>query len=280
MIKRPQKQAASLSRRIKSARALDLAKRQTVVANLPAAPLTDAQAFIAMIERAARDPHVDVTKLKELLAIKNAEQDRVALAFYSTAMTEAQHEMEPVRRDAVVKTNNRTSKYASYEALDRALRPIYSRHGFGLSFSTAPESTDKMLIVTCKVTHRAGHTEHHQLPIPIVTTGAKGGEVMTPTHATMSAKTYGMRGLVQMICNVATTDIIQDDDGNAAGGIDMISAEDVEEIKTAMKDANLPEDKFATAFGQNWQTALPADRKDEALERIAQFKQRGFQNAS
>jgi len=43
---------------------------------LPAAPLTEAQAVIAMIERAARDQSVDVMKLKELLAMKNAEQDR------------------------------------------------------------------------------------------------------------------------------------------------------------------------------------------------------------
>ena len=36
---------------------------------------------------------------------------------------------------------------------------------------------------------------------------------MTATHAAMSAKTYGMRGLLTMIFNVALTD----DDGNAAG---------------------------------------------------------------
>jgi len=240
---------------------------------LPAAPLTEAQAVIAMIERAARDPEVDVMKLKELLAMKNAEQDRVARAFYATAMMECQEAMEPVRRDC---TNTATkSKYASYEALDRALRPIYTRHGFGLTFSNEPMSTQEVLRFTCKVMHRSGHIENHQIDIPIVTKGAKGGDVMTPTHATMSAKTYGKRALLDMIFNVATTDIQMDDDGNAAGGLAVCSEAQVKELRDKMADAKLPEDKFELAFGPV--ERLGADRYDEAVERIAQFKQRGFQ---
>src|SRR5215468_4379730 len=89
--------------------------RTTQLPAIPAAPLTEAQAFIAMIERAAKDPAIDVAKLKELLAIKNSEQDRVASAAYASAMTQCQEEMEPVRRDCV---NTQTrSRYASYEAL-------------------------------------------------------------------------------------------------------------------------------------------------------------------
>jgi hypothetical protein len=44
--------------------------------------------------------------------------------------------------------------------------------------------------------------------------GAKGGDVMTKTHATGSAIQYGMRYLLKMIFNIAVGD---DDDGNAAG---------------------------------------------------------------
>ena len=44
--------------------------------------------------------------------------------------------------------------------------------------------------------------------------GAKGGDVMTKTHATGSAMTYGQRYLVKMIFNIA---VGADDDGRAAG---------------------------------------------------------------
>jgi hypothetical protein len=44
--------------------------------------------------------------------------------------------------------------------------------------------------------------------------GAKGGDVMTRTHATGSALSYGMRYLLKMIFNVAVGE--DDDDGNDA----------------------------------------------------------------
>jgi hypothetical protein len=249
---------------------------QAAPVQLPAAPLTESQAAIAMIERAAKDPAIDVAKLKELIALKNAEQDRQAQAIYAAAMQQCQETMEPVRRDCI---NTQTrSRYASYEALDRALRPIYTKHGFGLSFSTLASGNPEILECTCKVMHRAGHSEIHQIPIPIVTKGPKGSDVMTPTHATMSAKTYGKRALLDMIFNVATTDVRMDDDGNAAGGSEVCSAEDIEALREAIKEAKLPMDKFEIAFGALDQ--LPAARLQEAQDRIKQFKQRGFQAGS
>jgi hypothetical protein len=43
--------------------------------------------------------------------------------------------------------------------------------------------------------------------------GAKGGDVMTRTHAAGSAFSYGQRYLLKLIFNIATG---EDDDGNAA----------------------------------------------------------------
>ena len=51
--------------------------------------------------------------------------------------------------------------------------------------------------------------------MPIDTKGARGGDVMTRTHATGSALTYGKRYLLIAMFNLA---IEEDDDGNAAGG--------------------------------------------------------------
>jgi hypothetical protein len=54
-----------------------------------------------------------------------------------------------------------------------------------------------------------------QVDMPIVTQGLRGGDMMTRSHATMSAITYGKRALEIMMFNLAIGD---DDDGNRAGG--------------------------------------------------------------
>jgi hypothetical protein len=51
--------------------------------------------------------------------------------------------------------------------------------------------------------------------MPVDGKGARGGDVMTKTHAMGSGVSYGMRYLLRMIFNLA---IDYDDDGNAAGG--------------------------------------------------------------
>jgi hypothetical protein len=69
-------------------------------------------------------------------------------------------------------------------------------------------------IAVCYVTC-AGHTRKYRVDMPADGGGAKGGSVMTKTHAHGSAMTYGQRYLLRAIFNLA---IGQDDDGKAAGG--------------------------------------------------------------
>lgn len=169
--------------------------------------------LMEMVERAARDPAVDIHKMERLMAMVEKQQQRVAEQAFNEAMNLAQEEMGPVSKDA---SNPQTrSKYASYAALDQAVRSIYSKHGFSLSFDTESLPSD-MIRVVCKVAHRDGHAERPHLDLPADGKGAKGGDVMTKTHATMSAVTYGKRGLLKMIFNIAEGDL--DDDGNAASG--------------------------------------------------------------
>src|SRR5260370_16452199 len=92
-------------------------------------------AFLAMIERAARDPSIDIDKLDRLLLMRERENARVAEQAFNVALAEAQTEMQPIGADS---DNPQTrSRYASYAPLDRAVRPIYTRHAFPLSFNTA-----------------------------------------------------------------------------------------------------------------------------------------------
>lgn len=169
--------------------------------------------FLAVIDRAARDNTVDVAKMERLMAMAEKMHDRQAEAEYDQAMNAAQAEMRPISRDC---HNPQTrSKYASYEAIDRAIRPVYSAHGFALCYGSRASSQPDHVIVTCRVSHRAGHKEAYEVDMPADGKGLKGGDMMTKTHATGSALSYGQRYLAKLIFNLSFGGA--DDDGNAAG---------------------------------------------------------------
>lgn len=181
-------------------------------ADAPIAPAT-VDTVTVMFERWAKDPDVSVEKIERLMALFERTEAKRAEASFNTAMSQAQKQMRPVAADA---DNPQTkSRYASYEALDRVLRPIYTDQGFGLSFDTGEPPAADYVRVLCYVTHQGGHSRTYHADMPADGKGAKGGDVMTKTHAVGSAMSYGMRYLLKMIFNVAVGE--DDDDGNAAG---------------------------------------------------------------
>lgn len=184
--------------------------------------------ILNIIERASRDPAVDIDKLDRLLAMQERVQTKQAQVEFDNAMATAQEAMKPVR--ANLENPQTRSEYADYSALDKVVRPIYAKHGFSLSFGTGDGAPENHVRITCTVAHRSGHREHPHLDMPADGKGARGNDVMTKTHATGAAITYGKRYLLGMIFNLAVT---RDDDGN---GADFQS--DIESLATGPRDAN------------------------------------------
>lgn len=173
-------------------------------------PTQSPENLLAVVMKAASSPAISVTKMEKLLDMRERLEAKQAETLFAEAMNAAQSEMGQVSTDAV---NRQTgSNYATYGALDKALRPIYARHGFSLSFDTEESPKAEHVRVLCYVSHRAGHTRTYRADLPTDGKGAKGGDVMTKTHAFGSGTSYGMRYLLKMIFNVAIGD--EDDDGN------------------------------------------------------------------
>lgn len=153
-----------------------------------------------------------VEQLDKLLALHESWENNQAKKAYIEAMSKAQAEMRAVGTDAV---NPQTrSNYATYTKLDNVLRPIYTKHGFNLSFDTTDSQKENHIKILCYVSHENGFTKTHSIDMPNDGKGAKGTAVMTLTHATGSATSYGMRYLLKMIFNVAVGE--DDNDGNGA----------------------------------------------------------------
>lgn len=165
-----------------------------------------------LFERLARDPKASVEKIERLMALWERGQSKQAEAAFNAAMAAAQQKMRPVATDAI---NPQTrSRYASYAAIDRDIRSIYTAEGFGLSFDTADAPIAEHVRLVCYVTHLAGFSRTYHVDMPADGKGAKGGDVMTKTHAAGAAMSYGMRYLLKLIFNVAVGE--DDDDGNSA----------------------------------------------------------------
>ena len=212
--------------------------------------ISDNVSILAVIDRAAKDPAVDVDKMERLLALSERIHERQAKALYDQALNVAQGEMRPISKDC---HNPQTrSRYASYEAIDGAIRPIYTRHGFAMSFGSKASPHPERVIVTCRTSHQGGHCEMQEVEMPADGKGTKGGDVMTKTHAVGSALSYGKRYLANLIWNLSFGDM--DDDGNAASPRQPKGKQNASQVNSGRNSVN-PEPvapKKPTARTREW----------------------------
>jgi hypothetical protein len=190
-----------------------------------------------MIERVARDVSFPIDRLEKMMEMHERVTLRNAEASWNEAMAAAQSEISVVGFDS---NNPQTrSRYASYASMDAVVRPIYTKYGFALTFGTDSAQRVDDVTITCTVS-KGGYSKHYSISMPADGKGARGNEVMTRTHATGSAVTYGRRYLLSMIFNIACGEV--DDDGNLAG-------------------------KYQTARARNSDIAkLPPDKRGAATE--------------
>jgi len=232
--------------------------------SLPSAHQAETVAVISIIERASRDPAVDIDKMRQLLTMRKEMLAEEAERAFNVAMKCAQAEMRPIGADA---TNPQTrSKYATYAKLDYVLRPIYTKHGFSLSFDEADSHKPDHIRVVCYVAHEGGHTRTYRKDMPADGKGAKGGDVMTKTHAAGAAASYGARYLLKGIFNIAVGD--EDRDGNEPTSAQTITEDQEMQLREMAESvgANLP--RFLTYMKITRLTDLPADRFGQAMDEL------------
>lgn len=222
----------------------------------------DSASIMAVIARAASDPATDVDKLERLMGMYERLESRKAEQAYNEAMSAAQQEIGVV---GVNRTNTQTkSKYATYDALDRHVRPIYVKHGFSLSFDTAEGAPADHIRLICRVGHIGGFTRTHHVDMPADGKGAKGGDVMTRTHAAGSAFSYGQRYLLKLIFNIATG---EDDDGNAASGPKITQAQ-IDDLVGLMDEVKADRARFLKFMRVESLHDIPASRYQAAVKAL------------
>jgi hypothetical protein len=181
---------------------------------------SDADDFLM---QAAQNPAIDADKLRLLIETRlnvmerqrewrrqdDAEQARLA---YFAAHPAMQKELPVIGRDA--RNDQASSRYARYETIWEECSPIWTKHGFAVSYST--DLLDNGLIRTVlKLTHRGGHFEtFNTADSPADTAGAKGTVNKTVVQGNQSTATYQKRALLCAALGIATR--YDDDDGQSS----------------------------------------------------------------
>lgn len=223
-----------------------------------AAPVEDAS-LLAAIARASNDPNASIDKLDRLIGLHERMQADQARRDFTVAMNKAQAEMSPIAADAM--NDETASRYATYAALDRALRPIYTRHGFTVSFDTETAELDNYERVICIVDHVGGHQRTHRADIPSDGKNDAGVEVMTRVHATAGAFTYGQRYLMGLAFNIA---VDKDRDGNVVQQVDTITVHQVAELAGLIDATGAPQSQFLRLMKVDALSNLPATQFEHA----------------
>ena len=109
----------------------------------------EATGLVSKIIELASNPGVNPEMFDRLVAWQEREEERQAEERFNAAMNRAQAEIQPVARNAENKHTN--SFYATLEAVDAAIRPIYLRHGFNVSYGTVEPLTPGQIRVVCEV---------------------------------------------------------------------------------------------------------------------------------
>jgi hypothetical protein len=202
--------------------------------------------MLASLMQLARDPQVRPDVVAAFIGLQERLEDRQAERAYNEAFIRLQPALPRIKRDGSlmypVDKNNPTgpqreiSKYAKWESIDAAIRPVLTEHGFALNFRVEPRPDGGGLIVTAILRHQAGHKTEASIPVPLDTSGGKNN-----LQGYGSSLSYGQRYSAKAVLNLITEG--EDDDGNR-GGLRFITDAQAEELRGLCKDAGRQEGPF------------------------------------
>lgn len=212
----------------------------------PAAPrvVHADESILAVIERAARDPGVDIDKMERLLGMYERVKGQAAKSAFTEAYAEMQPHLPAIDANGKIVHNGKViSQYARWEDVNDAIKPVLGKYGFALDFRTT--QADGKLSVTAVLSHRGGHSSEATLQLPIDTSGAKNA-----VQSIGSTVSYGKRYSAGLVLNLTSRAPQEaDDDGSGAGAAGPISEEQAKTIRDLIEGTGADIARFCKFMG-------------------------------
>lgn len=230
-------------------------------------------AIISMIERAARDPSVDIVKMERLFEMQEKAMLRHARIAYADALSLMQPELPVIDRKGKITIKEKggekviqSTPYALWEDTNEAIRPVLARHGFSLSFKVGM-AADGKITVTGILLHREGHQEETTITLPHDSSGSKNA-----VQAVGSSTSYGKRYTAGLLLNLTSRG--EDDDGKGADQPAKITDEQVIILRELIEATNSDRAKFLKHIKAEDLADIPADKFDFVLGLLKQKEAR------
>lgn len=136
---------------------------------------------------------------------------------YNLAM--AEFKANPIRVTKDKQNSQYKSMYTTLGNLVNTVTPELSKHGLSASWDIKQNG---VIEVSCRMTHRLGHSETATASAPADTSGAKNA-----IQQIKSTVTYLKSVTFESICGLASTDANLDDDGKNSQAVEMIDEKEM-----------------------------------------------------
>lgn len=230
--------------------------------------VNESAAIITVIERAAMNPNVDIDKMERLLMMQERIMAKNAEQLFNAALAEMQEKLPTIEATGEIKNRDGKvqSRYAKWEDINEAIKPILREYGFALTFKSEINGSVK---VTGILTHKAGHREQTEITLPADTSGSKNA-----VQAVASSVSYGQRYTAKLLLNITSRG--EDDDGQSAAQqkakepmkAPRITGAQIADLRNALKVAGIDEPSFLKAAKVDSINAITVDRFQHCKEWI------------
>jgi ERF superfamily len=239
-----------------------------VEAQAPAVVIQQGDAMLAMIERAARDPSVNIEKMERLFTMRAEMEARQARAAFAAALAAMQPELPTIDRKGKIKIEKsgvviQSTAYVLFEDINEAIRPVLAAHGFALTFKSGTTPEGK-ITVTGILSHSQGHSEDTTLVLMHDSSGSKNA-----VQAIGSSISYGKRYTAMMLLNITSRAVPDaDDDAKAAAGPAMVSEDQIDTIRSLLIETAADIPRFLQFMKVAKVEDIEAARFDNAIKAL------------
>jgi hypothetical protein len=193
---------------------------------------------LAMIARASADPQVDVAKMQQLLDMQMQVMAMRAEASFNQALADIKARLPRITKNgAILLGGGKTIAFARYEDIDAAVRPLMTKFGFTVTYTSELVGTGNTICVTGKFRHVDGHHDSGSVYLPLTDdSGAKN-----KVQGAGSSLSYGKRYVLCQYLDIVTEG---DDDDGMQGLMKPLSDKHRSEIIDLIADSKCDEAVF------------------------------------
>ena len=200
-----------------------------------------AQGGMAVIQMAMQKNYSPELIEKMMLLQERFEANEARKAFFEAvaAFKENPPEVLKDKENSQFSKGDKKAMYVSLGNLLKTVNPALGKHGLSVSFEI--KQAEKLVTVSCKLSHRMGHSETVTMEAP---PDISGGNAKNPIQQIKSTVTYLRAATFEAVTGLAATDDANLDDDGASAATEYINEDQLIEIQDLLKETNADVKKF------------------------------------